>query len=176
MVGINCGENSQEESVTVPVKNRYLQNRGWINPTELPVDENGYRCCRYCNGPITASRRRTFCSDKCVDSHRIRSSGSYLRNKVYQRDRGICSICGLDTKELAKNIRESDLIEKQRLLEEYKIPPKRGQKIRKIKNGGGLWDADHINPVKNGGGQCGLDNIRTLCISCHKVITYSKKN
>ena len=45
------------------------------------------------------------------------------------------------------------------------------RKIKKRKNGGGLWDADHIIPVKEGGGQCGLDNIRTLCISCHKKVT-----
>jgi len=41
------------------------------------------------------------------------------------------------------------------------------------KHGGGLWDADHIVPVKEGGGLCGLDNLRTLCIKCHKTITTS---
>ena len=30
-----------------------------------------------------------------------------------------------------------------------------------------LWDMDHVKPVVEGGGQCGLDNLRTLCISCH---------
>ena len=44
----------------------------------------------------------------------------------------------------------------------------------KRKFGGGLWDADHIIPVKNGGGCCGLDNLRTLCIPCHKNITYKQ--
>ena len=39
------------------------------------------------------------------------------------------------------------------------------------KFGGGLWDRDHIIPVKNGGGNCGLDNLRTLCIKCHKKVT-----
>ena len=28
--------------------------------------------------------------------------------------------------------------------------------------------------VKDGGGQCGLDNMRTLCIGCHKKKTYNK--
>ncbi|MBX7187469.1 MAG: HNH endonuclease [Vicinamibacteria bacterium] len=31
-----------------------------------------------------------------------------------------------------------------------------------------LWDADHINPVVEGGGGCGLDNYRTLCVTCHR--------
>ena len=39
------------------------------------------------------------------------------------------------------------------------------------KYGGGLWDADHELPVVKGGGMCGLENIRTLCIKCHKQIT-----
>jgi 5-methylcytosine-specific restriction endonuclease McrA len=49
-------------------------------------------------------------------------------------------------------------------------------KSRKInhKLGGGLWDADHIIPVKDGGGCSGLENLRTLCISCHKLITFKK--
>jgi hypothetical protein len=31
-----------------------------------------------------------------------------------------------------------------------------------------LWDADHIVPVIEGGGGCGIDNYRTLCVSCHR--------
>jgi 5-methylcytosine-specific restriction protein A len=34
-----------------------------------------------------------------------------------------------------------------------------------------LWQMDHINPVVEGGGQCGLDNLRTLCLRCHKNAT-----
>jgi 5-methylcytosine-specific restriction enzyme A len=34
-----------------------------------------------------------------------------------------------------------------------------------------LWDADHILPVVEGGGECDLDNIRTLCLRCHRVVT-----
>lgn len=32
---------------------------------------------------------------------------------------------------------------------------------------GNAWNADHIIPVYNGGGQCQLDNLRTLCVTCH---------
>lgn len=33
------------------------------------------------------------------------------------------------------------------------------------------WDADHIIEVKNGGGGCGLENLQTLCKTCHKAKT-----
>ena len=40
--------------------------------------------------------------------------------------------------------------------------------------GGGkrsLWDADHVRPVAEGGGQCDLENLRTLCLCCHREVT-----
>lgn len=40
--------------------------------------------------------------------------------------------------------------------------------------GGGarhLWEMDHIVPVEHGGGGCGLDNLQTLCLRCHKAKT-----
>ena len=39
------------------------------------------------------------------------------------------------------------------------------------KFGGSLWDGDHIIPVKDGGGCSSLENMRTLCIACHKIET-----
>ena len=34
-----------------------------------------------------------------------------------------------------------------------------------------FWGADHITPVSEGGGECGLDNLRTLCVICHRKAT-----
>jgi hypothetical protein len=34
-----------------------------------------------------------------------------------------------------------------------------------------LWEADHIVPVIEGGGECGLENLRTVCLRCHKDAT-----
>jgi hypothetical protein len=34
-----------------------------------------------------------------------------------------------------------------------------------------FWQADHIIAVAEGGGGCGLDNLRTLCTSCHSIET-----
>lgn len=154
---------------------RYRVGRGFIDPKTLPIGTDGYRCCRYCNGPIIPPKR-TFCSTDCVHEYRLRSSGSYLRQHVYLRDRGVCAICGLDTKELAKQLSQLGQSDPARdvLLKQNRIHSTRKIKLKKY--GGGLWDADHIVPVKKGGGECGLENIRTLCIQCHKVITASSRS
>jgi len=39
-----------------------------------------------------------------------------------------------------------------------------------------MWEMDHIIPVSEGGGSCGLDNLRTLCIRCHKAETAALKS
>ena len=36
---------------------------------------------------------------------------------------------------------------------------------------GNAWQADHIVAVHVGGGCSGLDNMRTLCVCCHKEVT-----
>jgi 5-methylcytosine-specific restriction protein A len=33
------------------------------------------------------------------------------------------------------------------------------------------WDADHIIPVCEGGGECTLENMRSLCVPCHQLVT-----
>jgi hypothetical protein len=156
--------------------NRYLENRGWIDPMTLRINEHGYRECRYCNQSIIPPKR-TFCSKQCVHEYRLRSSGSYLRQCVYARDLGICAGCGVDTKFIARQLMDAmDNLDKlNELRTQYNIHNKRNITSLK-KNGGGLWDADHIIDVQNGGGSCGLENIRTLCIKCHKKKTFEKKN
>ena len=121
--------------------------------------------CRWCGTTELPPRRRTFCSQSCVDNYMIRVSTSYLRDLVYKRDKGICELCGVDTKKIAKEILSGEATRK-----DYSISEKR--KVWKRKNGGSLWDADHKLRVQDGGGLCGLDNIRTLCIACHKSVTY----
>jgi hypothetical protein len=86
------------------------------------------------------------------------------------RDKGICLICNTDTKLIAKEALTLQGSDRETYLQSYSISLKR--KIWLRKHGGGLWDADHILPVKDGGGLCGLENMRTLCIPCHKIITF----
>jgi 5-methylcytosine-specific restriction enzyme A len=153
-------------------KNRYLENCGFIDPQVLPLNPDGYRACRYCKKSVKPPKR-TFCSADCVHEYRIRSDGSYLRECVFARDQGVCAICLIDTKETAELLTSTKGEIRDQILKSHNIHKTR--KINPEKNGGGLWDADHITPVKDGGGECGMENIRTLCISCHKIITFSKK-
>ncbi len=132
---------------------------------------DGLPCCRWCNKGVMKPRR-TICSPECEHELKLRISSRYMRDCTYKRDKGVCNMCNLDTKLIAREallLQDNDRIH---FLQNHNISLKR--KIWKVKHGGGLWDADHIIPVKNGGGLCGLENIRTLCIPCHKKITFSK--
>lgn len=147
---------------------------GKVDPKDLPKTVNGNTCCRWCQGDVYAPRR-TFCSDNCVHEHRLRTNNKYLRECVYKRDKGICAECSIDTKLIAKELKQYHYksVRHKELLVKYGISEKR--KIWKRKYGGGLWDADHIKPVCKGGGLCGLENMKTLCILCHKAKTKKEK-
>jgi hypothetical protein len=149
---------------------------GWVDPKKLPKNEDGRNQCRWCSKSVMPPRR-TFCSDECVHQHRLRTSTQYLRQCVYKRDNGICSLCKQDTKKIAreaKQYRTNKEFEKYyKLLETNLIPKTRKLWLRGY--GGGFWDADHIIAVHDGGGDCGLDNIRTLCIACHKKNTAEQR-
>lgn len=134
-------------------------------------DSHGNRLCRFCQNRVHPPRR-TFCSDECVHEWKIRSDTKYMRSQVYERDLGICSMCNVDTRytkihiENFKRSLRNGAITVESFIETIKnfnITSKESEKS--------LWHADHIKPVFLGGGQCGLDNIRTLCVSCHKSVT-----
>lgn len=55
-----------------------------------------------------------------------------------------------------------------RLFEER---PKLLERLCKNPVEGNAWHADHIVQVSRGGGECGDDNLRTLCVLCHAVVT-----
>lgn len=109
-------------------------------------------------------RRRTFCSDACVHEWRLRSSGSYLRECVFERDRGVCAICRTDTHRARRRIMRLPFAERMRALRELQS---RGVIHRRRKS---WWEADHVLPVVEGG-DSNLDNMRTLCIPCHREAT-----
>ena len=139
-----------------------------IPAKKLPKNDSGFVSCRWCGGDVKPPRR-TMCSPECVHELLIRRDNRYIRDCLYKRDKGICVLCNTDTKDIAKKALSLEYNDRVEYLKEFNIGIKR--KIWKRKHGGGLWDADHIIPVKEGGGQCGLDNLRTLCIKCHKEIT-----
>ena len=135
---------------------------GRAEPSELPAGPNGRPLCRWCQLELPPGRRRTFCSEWCVAEWRLRTDPTYLRDRTYDRDRGVCAACGTDTQAAYLQLKRSRGAARARLLAHWGL---------KTLNRRSLWDADHIVPVVEGGGECDLQNIRTLCLSCHRAAT-----
>ena len=129
----------------------------------LPRGPNNLPLCRWCDLEILTKRRRTFCSDYCVHQWRLRTDPGYLRDQVFARDRGICAICAIDTIAAYNALKRARGPARAAGLHLYGM--------KSITTRRSLWDADHIRPVAEGGGQCDLDNLRTLCLLCHREAT-----
>jgi 5-methylcytosine-specific restriction protein A len=145
---------------------RTLEEAGRLARRRAAVVEtgpNGLPLCRWCRLEILAKRRRTFCSEYCVHQWRLRSDPGYLRDHVFARDRGMCHLCGTDTVAAYAALKRSRGAARATSLELWGL--------KTVHSRRSLWDADHIVPVAEGGGQCDLDNLRTLCLPCHREVT-----
>ena len=134
---------------------------GWVRPESLPRGPNGLAQCRQCSKEVHPPRR-TFCSQACVDLWVVRT-GSGMARFIRKRDKGVCALCRLDCQALKRQYKK--LLTKQARVAfkvQHGIPASRT--IR-------FWDVDHIVPVVEGGGSSGPDNLRTLCIPCHRRVT-----
>jgi 5-methylcytosine-specific restriction enzyme A len=134
---------------------------GWVDRKSVPRGPNGRGQCRWCSLEVPP-RRFTFCSAYCVHEWKLRTQPAYLREQVFLRDCGVCAACAVDTIAAARKLKYSRGERRDELLRYWGLR----QRTRKS-----LWDADHILPVAEGGGECDLDNIRTLCLRCHRAAT-----
>lgn len=91
-----------------------------------------------------------------------------MRAQVFARDRGICSNCKVDAVAWRRRLRALPPQDRAVVLAADGIKESQLQKS--------LWEADHILPVSQGGGCCGLENLRTLCIRCHRIETSKLRN
>jgi 5-methylcytosine-specific restriction protein A len=132
---------------------------GRVKRQALIPGANGRPLCRWCKLEVPPGRF-TFCSEWCVEEWKLRTDPGHLREKVFERDRGICSICGLNCVTELHRIKRLRGAARSRAMEEWGI---RGRKS--------IWDADHVVPVAEGGGECDLSNMRTLCLKCHRIHT-----
>ncbi len=136
------------------------------------VTSNGEPICCFCDRPVGRGRR-TWCSQECVDRFSLLTDWGYIRFKVFERDKGICAACGLDT-EKKREVHRIATHTLWRWANEHNIYEwinvKRSLERQWCIRRGDIWDADHIIPVSEGGGN-ELENLRTLCIRCHKLDT-----
>jgi 5-methylcytosine-specific restriction protein A len=149
-------------------------NRKTQYQRKLPKGPNGrYMCRGGCNKEVKPPRR-TFCSDECVHQYKLRSDPSYLRHATFERDAGVCCKCQIDT-----------IIEKQHWRKQW-LYESRNKSFQEVSDqwvskgwprslDRAWWEADHIVEVCKGGGECGLENIQTLCVPCHKKKTKELK-
>lgn len=123
--------------------------------------------CTWC-GKAVAAPRRLWCSDICVEAFREAFDLSFFRHRVHLRDRGVCSLCGCDTKRLQRLVR---LVREQECWASF-------QYLRDHYHSLGFhdlcsrsqWEADHIVERVRGGANT-LENAQTLCLPCHKAKT-----
>lgn len=145
-----------------------------------PRDAEGYWLCRYCGKRINAGNRyRAWCSDKCREAAYVECSPSALAYAVQRRDRGVCAECGLNTRALEIILAKLHKGAPARQLYDFVA----AALVRRGFNGGHafygwwvsetLWNAHHVVPVAEGGSNK-LDNVVTLCVSCHKKV-HAKK-
>lgn len=138
--------------------------------------------CRWCGLDVKrlSTKRRTFCSDECVHEFNIRSSSSYIRQYIAKRDKYICQICGLDCygflHKLRCYVKEQSIKRPISTYEDRKeleieFFDMYNMEWVNTRNRSTLYDIDHINPVIKGGAQCGEENLRTLCLRCHRIET-----
>lgn len=159
---------------------------GFVAPEALARGPNGWPRCRWCGNEV-APPRRTFCSDPCLHEHLLRTSPGYARQRVRERDQGVCRRCGRDTALLPEiyrwaKLHYDDLFACLNYLKswggawfERRIYSHFFHEdlaaLIGVTRTGTAWEMDHVLPVIEGGGSCGLDNLRTLCIPCHREVT-----
>lgn len=146
----------------------------WDKQHGIEHGPNGFRLCRLCKTETTY-KRATLCSEACRTKWAILVSPSSARMHVYQRDKGICALCSLDTDLMTEMVNAP----KHAYSRLYGRDRPKSRASRFVGWGGhpllggrvSAWDMDHIIPVVEGGGECDLDNLRTLCLWCHKQVT-----
>jgi 5-methylcytosine-specific restriction endonuclease McrA len=132
---------------------------------------DGRALCRWCIAQLPP-RRIMFCSPACRHEFMLRRSQSYLRQHVFARDQGICCQCRLDGGSLDRIIAcmrgHDDQGQRDDAAALWALEGLGFGRRRRVTS---VWNMDHRIAVAEGGGSCGMGNVRTLCLTCHKAET-----
>lgn len=149
----------------------------WLTSGNLPRRPKGH--CRWC-GVRVKPPKRTWCSDLCVHSYRVRSDSGYVRGCIRRRDRDLLDY---NTGRIVLSFALEDWPEEDgELRDELKRAAQlQDEALRTTAAWWGvpsitpfcrvhrsLWEADHVLAVEEGGGCCDLAGFETLCLRCHK--------
>jgi hypothetical protein len=132
-------------------------------------DENGNRVCRWCRKPIV---KGVYCCPEHGVEVDVRC-GFSVRYHVHERDKGVCADCGISTEDLDDAL--SELRWKIKEAGHHWQVFSSGEFVSLLREAGIAQHylittecIHHVIPVEEGGGCCGLENLITLCIRCHK--------
>jgi hypothetical protein len=132
--------------------------------------------CTWCGGLVPRGRR-SWCSDRCVESFRrqcdpqwtARRIGWWLAGGRWRRLH--CEGCGRDV--MARTSAIAWLTRRSRAAQDNGRAIGPNHRVNLIDRSGvrriarGQWELDHILPVAEGGGCCGPEGLRVLCVTCH---------
>lgn len=137
-----------------------------------------------CKGQVLKPRRY-WCSNQCVEAGQWLNNPTFVRRRVFERDKGVCSCCGFDAAQaerIDKALHRQIYAAKDRGW--HRPPDYSTFKVitearlllchlwtGRSRIGSHLWEADHIVAVVEGGGGVQLAGYRTLCLICHKQAT-----
>ena len=139
--------------------------------------------CRWCGLDVHRldKRRRTFCSPECVHEFNIRSSSSYIREYIGKRDAYTCQICGLECRGFIHHLRQFvkdqmvglGYTEWQNRRKEFETEffRQHGMEWVNTNSRSTFYDIDHILASSKGGNQCSEENLRVVCLRCHRIET-----
>ncbi|KAL7483619.1 hypothetical protein ACHAW6_009263 [Cyclotella cf. meneghiniana] len=141
------------------------------------------KACAWCGNnifyPSNSVIDATYCSFRCAEEGRVRRGGLYcskrIREQIFSLEHGVCCLCKLDAHALYCRILSLQPAERLNALinAKFKLPKSAGalNKLLHHPKESDFWQADHVVAVAEGGGGCGLDNLRTLCNTCHGMET-----
>ena len=138
----------------------YLERKASVKPiydkSRYPKKvQKGF--CRGCGDPV-GKGRSSWCSSICYARH----EPSIVKRRTFERDKGICQICGLDLIKAKKDW--------QQKLDDNPWGKIGWDAFCKIKKEKPKVNFDHVIPFSEGGATV-IENMRTLCEPCHKART-----
>lgn len=128
--------------------------------------------CTWCGGKCPSNYHR-YCSHECNRMANVRCNAGQMRGFVFHRDRGVCAACGLNVMRLAAACNSLRWLKARNTGVGFRSRYFIFSWLESEGFGKNFptWEADHITPVVEGGGLCHPDDVRTLCIRCHKKET-----